>query len=79
MTGESLRDNQKQLELERIKLVGDEKRFEILLLVTNISLEELDNSIEELRAPRRRIYRCDQQLSKVHGGWIQAVCGNLHA
>ncbi len=78
MTGESLRDNQKELELERIKPAGDVKRFERLLHVTNISPEELDNSIEELRALRRRIYRCDQQLSKVHGGQIQAVRGNLH-
>jgi hypothetical protein len=73
MTGESLRDNQKELELERIKPAGDVKRFERLLHVTNISPEELDNSIEELRALRRRIYLCDQQLSKINGGEIQTA------
>lgn len=73
MTGESLRDNQKELELERIKPAGDVKRFERLLHVTNISPEELDNSIEELRALRRRIYRCGQQLSKIDGGEIQTA------
>ena len=78
MTGESLRDNQKELELERIKPAGDVKRFERLLHVTNISPEQLDDTTEKLRALRRRIYQYNQQLSKMKQGEYQDVRCNRH-
>jgi hypothetical protein len=78
MTGESLSDYQKELALKHIKPAGDVKRFESLLYIANVTQEALDGSIEELRALRRRIYQCDQQLSKMKQGEYQAVRCNRH-
>ena len=59
-------DYQKQLELERKVLVSDVKRFESLLHDAYLPHEVLDDSIEELRAIRRRVYHLDQRLSKLN-------------